>query len=92
MIGGMEKSHYFEMFYHWVIKGQSLPAPPYDCWSQKLGRLEQNYCGYSSYFELAWRGILDVLFPEILFGFLSMRLLFSQASQRFFSSKTNQGN
>ena len=86
MVVGMTRSPYFQLVYGAVFEGQPLPVPPYECWETSVLKVGQTSCGYSSYSDLALRGVLD-LFPNILLGFLALRLIFSRAVKRFF----NQG-
>jgi hypothetical protein len=85
VIGGVLNSRYFQLIYHSIIQAKSLPAPPYDCWEGGLMQVEQNYCGYSSYLDFAMRSSLDIIFPQILFGLLPMRLMLSRAAKSFFA-------
>lgn len=81
---GTTRSHYFQMLYGAIVRGQSLPVPPYECWKWRVGSVDQTSCGYSTYSDLALRGFLDILFPQILLGLLAMRLISSRAVKRFF--------
>ncbi|PSB20325.1 hypothetical protein C7B65_07720 [Phormidesmis priestleyi ULC007] len=83
MVVGITRSHYFQLFYGAVFEGQPLPVPPYKCWETNVLKVDQTSCGYSSYSDLVLQGVLD-LFPDILLGFLALRLIFGRAVKRFF--------
>jgi hypothetical protein len=85
MVVGIVKSPYFQIVSNSVTQGNPLPSPPYDCWQGSAANVEQSDCGYSSYLDLALRGTLAVLFPNILLGFLAIRLMSSRAARRFFN-------
>ncbi len=84
---GITGSHYFQLFYSAIARGQSLPVPPYECWKWRVGSVDQTSCGYSTYSDLALRGVLDILFPHILLGLLALRLISSRAVKRFFKQR-----
>lgn len=87
MLVGMARNHYFQLFYGAIVEGRPLPIPPYECWKQSLANIEQTSCGYSSYLDLALRGVLGILFPQILLGLLASRLIYSHAVKRFFDQQ-----
>lgn len=82
MGAGMTRSHYFRLVYSAIFEGQSLPVPPYECWKGRVGSVDQTSCGYSNYSDLVLRGVSD-LFPDLLLGFLALRLIFSRTVKRF---------
>lgn len=75
-------SHYFQQFYSAIFEGQSLPVPPNNCWEGRVGSVDQTSCSYSNYLDLVLRGV-SALFPELLLGFLTLRLIFGRAVKRF---------
>lgn len=87
MCAGITSSHYFQLFYSAIVRGQSLPIPPYECWKWRAQSVDQTSCGYSTYSDLALRGVLDILFPQILLGLLALRLISSHAVKRFFKQR-----
>lgn len=73
-----------QLIYHSITQWQPLPAPPYECWKKDSPlSLISHSCGYKSYGELVARLTSESL-PALLLGFLTVRLLRSDAAKRFF--------
>ena len=86
MVISMTRGSYFQLIYQAITSGMPLPTPPYDCWQSSAMKVEQDYCGYSSYVDLGLRTALDILFPASLLGFLAIRVRSGLAATRFFES------
>lgn len=90
LVGGMVivivESPLFQLIYYSITQWQPLPAPPYECWKKSSSVSMISYpCGYNSYGELIVRLISESV-PALLLGFLAVRLLYSDASKRFFQA------
>lgn len=85
-IAGLIQDHYTGLIYQMVVHWQALPTPPYECWyARSIDGNFQRYCGYKSYWELAWRCIPSLLQNGLML-WTSLRLLFSRSAKRYFKS------
>lgn len=73
---------FLQVIYFSIISSRGSLPDPLDACNHPFGDLTY-FCGYKSYQELMLKIVSD-LFPSLVMGFLTFRLLYSHAVKRFF--------
>jgi hypothetical protein len=84
VVVSIAKGDFFQIIYRSISRGQLIPAPPYECWEQKVmfGNFRRS-CGYSNYSQMILMIVGDIL-PALLIGLLIARILYGNKAKQFF--------